>query len=315
MSVNLTNIKQAARRIAKKIHKTPVLTCKAINEIAGANLFFKCENFQKTGSFKIRGATNAVFSLSDEEAKNGVITHSSGNHGAALAQAAAWRGIKCYVVTPHLSPQIKKDALFSYGAEVTFSDAMLSSRIAETEKIIKKTNAKLIHPYDNDVIITGAATSALELIEEKGEFDFIFAPVGGGGGISGSALAAKYLLPNVNVIGGEPELANDAFLSYTTGKLHPQLPPKTIADGLRTALSQRTFEYIQDFVDEIVVVSDQEIIEAMQLVWQRMKIIIEPSSATPLAAVLKIKEKLAGKKIGIIISGGNVDLKEILSLF
>ncbi len=315
MQPNLFNVKEAAKRIGLRISRTPVLTSKSINEIFGASLFFKCENFQKTGSFKIRGASNAVFSLSEDEAKNGVITHSSGNHGAALAQAAAWRGIKCYVVTPHLSPQVKKDALQIYGAEVTYSDATLSSREKETQKIIDKTGARLIHPYNDDVIICGQGTAALELLEKTGELDYIFVPVGGGGLLCGTAIYTKELFPNTKIFGGEPELAKDAYLSLKQGKLHPQLPVKTIADGLRTAMCERTFKIAQKYVDEIVLVSDEEIIDAMRLVWQRMKILIETSSAAPLAAALKNKNKLSGKKIGIILSGGNVDLKEVLKYF
>lgn len=315
MRINLFTIKEASKRIGAWIHETPVLSNKAINDIAGATLYFKCENFQKTGSFKIRGATNAVFSLTKEEIINGVITHSSGNHGAALAQAAAWRGIKCYVVTPQSSPQVKKDALKSYGAEITYSDATLSSREATAQKIIDKTGAVLIHPYNDDFVICGQGTAAMELLEKTGELDCILAPVGGGGILCGTAIYAKELFPNIKIFGGEPELANDAYLSLKTGKLHSQMPPTTIADGLRSALCNSTFNIIQKYVDQIVVVSDKEIIGAMRLVWERMKIIIEPSGAVPLAAVIKIKEKLAGKKIGIIFSGGNVDLKEILALF
>ncbi len=315
MNINLTKIQEASQRIGVRVHKTPVLSNKTINDLAGASIYFKCENFQKTGSFKIRGATNAVFSLTTDEAKNGVITHSSGNHGAALAQAAAWRGIKCYVVTPQLSPQVKKNALKRYGAEITYSEVTLSSREGEAQKIMERTGAKLIHPYNNDAIICGQGTAALELLNETGELDYIFAPVGGGGIVSGTAVCAKELFPMIKIFGGEPELANDAYLSLKSGKLHPQLPPKTIADGLRTALCDRTFNLVKKYVDDIVVVSDQEIIDATRLVWERMKIIIEPSSATPLAAILKIKEKLAGKKIGLIVSGGNVDFSEILKFF
>jgi threonine dehydratase len=315
MNINIEEIRSAYSRIKKYIHHTPVLSNTSINEMVGATIYFKCENFQKTGSFKIRGATNAVFSLSDEQAKNGVITHSSGNHGAALAQAASWRGIKSYVITPRLSPQVKKDALKFYGAEVTFSDAMLESREAETKKVKNRTGAKLIHPYNNDVVICGQGTTALELFEETGELDFVCTPVGGGGILNGTAICAKEIFPNITVFGGEPELAKDAYLSLKNGKLHPQLPPKTIADGLRTAMCERTFRLAQEYVDEIILVSDGEIIDAMRLVWQRMKIIIEPSSATPLAAIIKSKKIVAGKKVGIIISGGNVDLKEVLNLF
>ena len=255
MSVSLQDIKEAHKRISPYIHKTPVLTSQYFDEIFGFKTFFKCENFQKTGSFKIRGATNAVFSISDQAAEKGVITHSSGNHGAALAQAALWRGVKCYVVTPHLSPEVKKKALQKYKAEVTFSDVMLTSREEETNKIIAKTGSTFIHPYDNDIIIAGQGTSAFELLREVVDLDYLFVPIGGGGGICGSAIAAKSLLPNIKVIGGEPELADDAYQSFKTGILHPQKPAKTIADGLRTALSERTFGYIKQYVDDIVTVT------------------------------------------------------------
>jgi threonine dehydratase len=219
------------------------------------------------------------------------------------------------VVTPHSAPKVKRDALKFYGAEITYSEATLASREAETKKLIEKTGAHLIHPYDNDFTICGQGTASLELLNETGELDYIFTPVGGGGLLSGSAISAKNLFPNIKVFGAEPELANDAYLSLKNGKLYPPLPPKTIADGLRTALCERTFSIIQNYVDEIVLVSEQEIIEATRLLWERMKIIVEPSGAVPLAAVLKNKEKFSGKKIGIILSGGNVDLKQVLMLF
>lgn len=310
---NFKDIQKAAERISAYIHKTPVLSSNSINKLAGAKIWFKCENFQKTGSFKIRGASNAVFSLSDDEIKKGVVTHSSGNHGAALAQAAAWRGTKCYVVTPQNSPENKKSALLRYGAEVTYSEALLESRIAFTDKIIDKTGAVLIHPYDNELIIAGAGTAALELIDEVKELDYLFVPVGGGGGLSGSAIAAKNMLPKMKVIGAEPELADDAYQSVLIGTLQPQREPRTIADGLRTALSQRTFNIIREFVDDIVLVKEDEIVEAVRLIWERMKIIAEPSSAVTLAAILNKKEELQNKRIGIILTGGNVDLKRILS--
>lgn len=309
------DIQSAAERIAPFIHHTPVLTSKSINVLTGCHLFFKCENFQKTGSFKIRGASNAIFSLSAEVLKNGVITHSSGNHGAAVAKAAAWRDTKCYVVVPKNSPQFKKNALLSYGAQVTYSDVLLTSRIAFTEKIIKETGAVFIHPYDDEQVIAGAGTTALELIDEIQDLDFMFVPVGGGGGISGAAITAKNRLPHIKVIGAEPVLADDAYQSFISNVLQKQKEPKTIADGLRTALSMRTFKIIKQYVDEIVLLSDAEIIDAMRLLWERMKILVEPSSAITLAAVLKKKESLKNSKVGIIISGGNVDLKEILSLF
>ncbi len=309
MNINL--FVTAYGRIESSIHHTQVFSNAFINQLVGGEIYFKCENFQKTGSFKIRGASNAVFSLTDDQVARGVITHSSGNHGAALAQAAAWRGCKCYVVTPNMSPEIKKKALLYYGAEVTFSDVTLTSRIAETEKIIERTGATFIHPYDNDQVIAGAGTAALELMREIPDLDCILAPVGGGGGMSGTAMVAKGLNPNVKAYGAEPLLADDAWQSFTSGKLHAQLPAKTIADGLRTALSERTFGYIREFVDDILRVSDEQIIAAMRMIWERMKIIVETSSATPFAAILANMDMFRSKKTGIIITGGNVDLEHL----
>lgn len=315
MSVTIQSITEAHRRIKKYIHQTPVLTSRSLNEKFGIHFYFKCENFQKTGSFKIRGASNAVFSLPENEISRGVITHSSGNHGAALAQAALWRNMKCYVVTPTMSPEVKKKALLNYKAQVSYSDVTLTSRIAETEKIIKETGAVFIHPYDNDVVISGAGTCCKELIENVVKLDYILMPVGGGGLTSGSAIAGKAMLPKVKIIGTEPELANDAYLSFKSAELHPQKPAKTIADGLRTALSERTFKYIRENVDDIVTVTEQEIIEATRLVWQHLKIIIELSSAVPFAAAIKMQKSLAAKQVGIIFSGGNADLKYVTGLF
>jgi len=311
MPVTFEDIKTAHKRIKSFIHNTPVLTSRYFDQLCGAEIFFKCENFQKVGAFKIRGAANAVFSLKDEELRNGVITHSSGNHGAALAQAAMWRNAKCYVITPRQAPKIKIKALQTYGAELTFSEATLASRQEECDKVIAKTGAVFIHPYDNDAVISGQGTAALELIDEVRLLDYLFVPVGGGGLTSGSAITLKHMLPKAKAIACEPELADDACQSFKTGRLHPPKPPVTIADGLRTALSDRTFSYIRQYVDDVVTVSDEEIISAMRKVWERMKIIIEPSSATPLAVVLKMKKELAGKRVGIIFSGGNIDLEKL----
>ena len=309
--MKIKTIEKASLLLKDKVHHTQVMTNNFINRLVGGEIYFKCENFQKTGSFKIRGASNAVFNLTDEQVSRGVITHSSGNHGAALAQAAAWRGCKCYVVTPNMSPEIKKKALRNYGAEITFSEVTLTSRIAETEKIIEKTGAAFIHPYDNDNVIAGAGTAALELIREIPDLDCILAPVGGGGGMSGTAIVAKESNPSIKTYGAEPALADDAWRSFTSGVLHGQLPAKTIADGLRTALSERTFAYIRQYVDDILRVNDEQIVAATRMVWERMKIIIETSSATPFAAVLANKALFTGKKTGIIITGGNVDLDHL----
>lgn len=312
--LNFEDIKRARNTIADHIFETPVLFNRSINDRLGANLFFKCENFQKTGSFKIRGAANAVFNLSEKELENGIITHSSGNHGAAVAQSAAWRNTKCYVVTPQNSPKVKKDSLARYGAEVTFSEATIDSRRKITRGIIDKTGATFIHPYDDNVVIAGAGTLAYALIDEIKDLDYIIVPIGGGGLISGTAIATKTLIPNCKIIGAEPQLADDAYQSFISGELQDQRTPVTVADGLRTSLVERTFKIILENVDDIVIVSEEEIISAMFLIWERMKIIVEPSSAVTLAVAAKIKKQLQGKRVGIILSGGNVDFKEVLSL-
>ncbi|RMH62300.1 MAG: threonine/serine dehydratase [Calditrichaeota bacterium] len=305
------DILDAHERITPYIHRTPVYTSRYINGLCGAQVFFKCENLQKTGSFKIRGATNAVFTLTEEEAQKGVITHSSGNHGAALAQAARWRGIRCYVVMPHNAPAIKKQAARGYGAEIVYSEATLDSREAVARELIEKHGLSLIHPYDNPAVIAGQATAGRELLEETGGLDALLVPAGGGGILSGSAILAKEGPHRMSVYGAEPSLADDAYQSLKTGVRQPQRPPVTVADGLRTALSDRTFNIIRSYVDDIILVDDDEIVAAMRLVWERMKLIIEPSSAAPLAALLKSGKRFAGKKVGIVFSGGNVDLDHL----
>jgi threonine dehydratase len=304
----LSDIQNAHSRIAPFIHYTPVLTSSAIDEIAGLRLFFKCENLQKVGAFKYRGATNAVMCLTEKEASKGVATHSSGNHAAALALAAKKRGISCYVVMPRTAPKPKIEAVRHYGAEITFCEPTLSSREETLKTIIDKTGAAMIHPYDNFQVICGQGTAAMELLEEVQDLDLLFVPVGGGGLLSGSALAAKGMNPKIKVIGCEPANADDAFRSFHSGVIQPSVNPRTIADGLLTSLSELTFTLIRKYVDEIYTVPEESIISAMQLVWQRMKIIIEPSSAVPLAVVLDNKQAFTGKRAGIIISGGNVDL-------
>lgn len=313
MPIHISDIRQAKDNIAARVKETAVLTNASLDLMSSAALFFKCENFQKTGSFKIRGACNAVSRLSQEAIKHGIVTHSSGNHGAAIAQAARWRGAKCYVVTPHNSPQIKQQSLFRYGAEVSYSDATVESRTRETEKIVEKTGAVIIHPFDNDDVIAGAGTAALELLQTVPDLDVIIAPIGGGGLLSGTSIAAKSMRPSIQVIGAEPSLADDAYESFYHKELHPQREPKTIADGLRASLCERTFNIIMGHVDKIVTATDEEILSAMFLIWQRMKIIVEPSAAVTLAVALKIKDQLPGKKTGLILSGGNVDFKDMLA--
>ncbi len=274
----------------------------------GGELYFKCENFQKVGAFKFRGACNAIFSLSDEDAQKGVATHSSGNHAAALALAAKMRGIAAHIVMPNNSPEIKKKAVAGYGAQITFCESNLQARESTLAKVIAETGATEIHPYNNFHVIAGQGTAAKELIEDAGEFDIIIAPVGGGGLLSGTALSTKYLIPHCQVIGAEPAGADDAFRSFQKKELIPSVNPKTIADGLLTSLGERNFRIITEQVDGIVTVSEENIVAAMRMIWERMKIIIEPSSAVPLAAILEGKIDVRNKKTGIILSGGNLDL-------
>lgn len=303
-------VQNAYLQIRNKVHRTPVLNSQKVNERAGGELFFKCENFQKVGAFKFRGATFAVNSLSDAEAQHGVATHSSGNHAQAVALAAKVRGIPAHIVMPRNAPKVKVNAVRDYGAEITFSEPTQKGREAALEEVVRETGAAFIHPYHNRNIIMGQASAAIELLEEQPNLDAILAPVGGGGLLSGTSIAAKSL-SKAKVIGAEPEVANDAFLSLKTGKLQPVQSTKTVADGLQTSLSELTFACIQKYADEIVTVSEDEIIDAMKFIWERMKIIIEPSSAVPIAAVFNGKVDAAGKKTGIILSGGNVDLNNL----
>lgn len=293
------------------MHNTPVLTSENLNRHFGCELFFKCENLQKAGAFKSRGAVNAVFSLEEENTNNGVATHSSGNHAAALSRAAALRGIDAHIVMPENSSVVKVAAVKQYGGKITFCKPNLASREETLKEVIAQTNATEIHPYNNPVIIAGQATAAKELIEEIGAPDIIMAPVGGGGLLSGTALSAHYLGKNTKVIAAEPAQADDAFRSFRAKKFIPSQNPDTIADGLRTSLGSITFDIILQHVDDIVTVSESAIIDAMKLIWERMKIIVEPSSAVPLAAILENQLEHRGKKIGIIISGGNVDLNKL----
>jgi threonine dehydratase len=306
-----SDIELAQKTIHEYAHRTPVLTSSSINKIVGAELHFKCENFQKVGAFKFRGACNAVFSLSQAEMEKGVATHSSGNHAAALALAAKMRGIPAYIVMPETSPEIKKKAVAGYGAKITFCKPTLQARESTLAKVVEETGATEIHPYNNFYVIAGQGTAARELIEETSEFDIIIAPVGGGGLLSGTAISTKKLLPNCKVIAAEPAGADDAFRSFRAGKLIPSVNPKTIADGLLTSLGERNFAIISEKVDDIVTVSEEKIVEAMRLIWERMKIIVEPSSAVPLASILENKINVQNKKVGIILSGGNLDLGKL----
>jgi threonine dehydratase len=304
-------IVKTEQKIRSYIHKTPVLTSTYLNELTGAQLFFKCENFQKAGAFKFRGATNAILSLTEEEAKNGVATHSSGNHAGALALAARNKGLKAYIVMPNTSPIVKVNAVRGYGAEITFCEPTLEARESTLEKVIERTGATFIHPYNIPQIIRGQGTAALELLREHEDLDIVMAPVGGGGLLSGTAIASKGFNSNIKVYAGEPKMADDAFQSFREGKFVPSDNPDTICDGLLTSLGTLTYKIITEKVDEIFTAKEDTIKKALKLVWERMKIIIEPSSAVPLACILENPEPFQGKKTGIILSGGNIDLARL----
>ena len=317
--VDLAAITAAHERIRARIHHTPVLTSKSLNAMAGAELYFKCENLQKTGSFKIRGATNAIFLLSDAEARNGVVAPSSGNHAAAVACAAAWRGIPAYIVMPRNAPAVKCRAVEAYGGKITFCEPKVSARAETAARVQAETGARLVHPYDDDRIIAGQGTAAKELLEEVPELDAVLTPVSGGGLLSGTSIAAKAMRPGVRVYGCEPERADDAYRSLDSGVLQSLESSDTIADGLRASLSPRTFTILQKNVDGILLVEEEEITSTMHLVWERMKIVVEPSSVVALApllrkagaSVLRLPARKDGKpaKVGVIFSGGNVELK------
>ena len=315
------DIQEAHARIAPRIHRTPVLTSASLDALTGARLFFKCENLQKTGSFKIRGATNAIFSLSEEGASRGIVTQSSGNHGAAVSCAAGWRGVPAWIVMPKNAPPVKCRAVKAYGGKITFCEPRVSSRNEVSARVQAETGAVMIHPYDNDAIIAGQATAAKELLEEIPDLDAVFAPVSGGGLLSGTCLGAKGVRPGVRVFGCEPERADDAYRSLTSGRLQSLESSDTIADGLRASLSPRTFAILRENLEGILLASEAEIIVAMRMVWERMKIIIEPSSAVAIAPLLRpgaisalklpARADAALPKLGVIFSGGNVDFSSL----
>ncbi|MBL8102448.1 MAG: pyridoxal-phosphate dependent enzyme [Anaerolineales bacterium] len=311
MILTLKDIYEAAERIKPYAHRTPVLTNESLNKQTGAQVFLKCENLQKVGAFKFRGACNAVFSLTDEEAARGVCTHSSGNHAAALALAAQMRGIPAYIVMPGNAPQVKKDAVAGYGGQITFCEPTLEARESTLEGIRLDTGATVVHPYNDERVIAGQGTAALELLEDIPDLDVIIAPVGGGGLLSGTSIAATETKKGIRVIAGEPEMANDAFRSMRAGEIIPSVNPKTIADGLLTSLGTLTFPTIQKNVEQIVTVSEAGIIASMKFIWERAKIIIEPSSAVAVGVLWEKKIDLSRLKAGVIISGGNVDLKKL----
>jgi threonine dehydratase len=308
MSLDLDSIRAAHGRICAHIHRTPVLTSSRLDEANGASLFFKCENFQKDGAFKARGATNAVFSLDDVTARRGVATHSSGNHGTALARAAKLRGIPAHIVMPSNSAKVKVRAVESYDAHIVFCQPTQAAREAACADVIAKTGATLIHSFENEDVMAGQGTAAMELFEDVSDVDLVMCPVGGGGLLCGTAVAAKTMRPKIKVIAVEPANANDAAQSFRAGRRMVTEKKFTIADGLRTNVGAPNFPIIQRHVDDIVTVSEEAIITAMRTIWETMKIIIEPSAAVPYAAVLEQKIDIGGKRVGIILTGGNVDL-------
>ena len=311
MKPTIADIRDAAERIAKFAHRTPVLRCESLDQQLGAKIFLKCENFQKVGAFKFRGACNAVFSLSDKDAARGVVAHSSGNHAQALALAARLRGIPAYIVMPNNAPEVKKAAVKGYGAQITFCEPTLDARESTQKLIIAKTGAREIHPYDKFDVIAGQGTAAMELLQEVLDLDVVIAPVGGGGLLSGTAISTTEISGKTRVIGAEPCNADDAFRSLAAGKIIPSDNPRTIADGLLTSLGANTFPIIKDRVEQIVTVDEASIIASMRFVWERTKIIIEPSSAVAIAVLCEKRVDLRGLKVGIIISGGNVDLAKL----
>jgi threonine dehydratase len=305
------DVKEAHKRIKPYIHRTPVLTSSYFNELTGAELFFKCENFQKAGAFKVRGASNAVFGLSDEKAKIGVATHSSGNHALSLSYAAGRRGIPCTVVMPRTAPQAKKDAVMGYGGKIVECEPSTSSREAVFAEVVAESGAEFVHPYNDPRVIAGQGTCSRELMHQVEELDAVIAPIGGGGMVSGTCCTLSKIAPWVEIYAAEPEQADDAYRSFKAGHIIADDAPDTIADGLKVPLKDLTWHFVSNYVTDILTASEQEIIDAMKLTWQRMKIVMEPSCAVPLATILKNKEIFAGKRVGVIITGGNVDMNKL----
>lgn len=304
----LADMLVAHERIKPYIHRTPVLTSQYLNDLTGAELFFKCENLQKAGAFKARGASNAVFGLTEEQAAKGVATHSSGNHGTCLSYAAGRRGIPCTVVMPHTAPQAKKDAVRGYGGRVVECEPSTTSREAVFAEVVAQTGAEFVHPYNDPRVIAGQGTCSKELIEQVQGLDAVIAPIGGGGMISGTCLTLSKLAPHIKIYAAEPEQADDAYRSFKAGHIIADDAPVTVADGLKVPLKDLTWHFVKNHVTDILTASEQEIIDAMLLTWKRMKIVIEPSCAVPLATILKNKDVFAGKRVGVVITGGNVDL-------
>ena len=305
------DVKGAHERIKPHIHRTPVLKSSYFNDLVGAEIFFKCENFQKAGAFKVRGASNAVFGLSEEDAKKGVATHSSGNHALSLSYAAGRRGIPCHVVMPRTAPDAKKAAVRGYGGIITECEPSTTSREAVFADVQAMTGANFVHPYNDPRVIAGQGTCSREFMEQTDGLDMMVAPIGGGGMISGTCVTLSTIAPEVQIIAAEPEQADDAFRSFKAGHIIADDAPNTIADGLKVPLKELTWHFVSNHVTDILTASEQEIIDAMKLTWQRMKIVMEPSCAVPLATILKNKENFAGKRIGVIVTGGNVDLDKL----
>ena len=305
------DVVEAHERIAPYIHRTPVLTSTFLNDLTGAELFFKCENFQKAGAFKVRGACNAVFGLSDEMAAKGVATHSSGNHALSLSYAAGRRGIPCHVVMPRTAPQAKKDAVRGYGGIITECEPSTSSREETFARVEAETGAEFVHPYNDLRVITGQATCSRELVDQVEGLDAVAAPIGGGGMISGTCLTLSSIAPEVKIYAAEPEQADDACRSFKAGHIIADDAPETVADGLKVPLKENTWHYVSNHVTDILTASEEEIVDAMKLIWKRMKIVMEPSSAVPLATILKNPDAFTGKRVGVIITGGNVDLDNL----
>ena len=308
---SLADMLTAHERIKPHIHRTPVLTSHVIDEVAGAKLFFKCENFQKAGAFKARGASNAVFGLSDAQASKGVATHSSGNHGTCLSYAAGRRGIPCTVVMPRTAPQAKKDAVRGYGGKVVECEPSTLSREAVFAEVVAETDAEFVHPHNDPRVIAGQGSCSKELIEQVDTLDAVIAPIGGGGMVSGTCLTLSSLAPHIQIYAAEPEQADDAYRSFKAGRIIADDAPNTVADGLKVPLKELTWHFVSNHVSDILTASEEEIMDAMKLIWKRMKIVLEPSSAVPLATILKNRDVFAGKHVGVIVTGGNVDIDKL----
>ncbi|MCC6259785.1 MAG: pyridoxal-phosphate dependent enzyme [Anaerolineales bacterium] len=311
MTVSFNDVQEAAERIKPYVHRTPILTNESLNQKVNAKVFLKCENLQKVGAFKFRGACNAVFSLTNGDAKHGVCTHSSGNHAQAIALAARMRGIPAYIVMPSNAPQVKKNAVAGYGGQITLCEPTLEARENSLDRIRLDTGATVLHPYNNEKVIAGQGTATLELLEEVPDLDAIIAPVGGGGLLSGTSIAALGIKKGIRIIGAEPENADDAFRSLQAGEIIPSVNPKSIADGLLSSLGSLTFPIIQKNAEQIVTASEQGVVDVMKFIWERAKIVIEPSAAVALAVLWEQKIDLRGLRVGVIISGGNVDLEKL----